>query len=93
MVTMMNKRLSHDKRVTYKGIALGCKSIADNFMQLSKIYSNAIAEDKELKGKYQFNGLPQIYTLIQKLGMESYCNLIDNGATIDDNEPLEINMY
>lgn len=95
MVTMMNKELSRDKRATYIGISLGCMRIADNFIRLSKLYSNAIAENKELNGKYQFKGLPPVYALIQQLGTLLYENLVNAGISIkeENNNVIEIDLY
>lgn len=81
MVMIKNRRLSHDKRVAYKGIVLGCKSIAHQFLKLSKLYSEALKVDRELNGIFKFKDLPCEYALIQQLGMALYEKLIDAGIS------------
>lgn len=82
---MKNKRLSHAQKATYWGIALGTKRIALQFLKLSKLYSEALGNDRELNGTFKFKDLPCEYALIQRLGMSLYEKLIDAGISFHNN--------
>ena len=62
-------------------IVLGSKSIAHQFLKLSKLYSEALENDIELNGIFKFKDLPCEYALIQQLGMALYEKLIDAGIS------------
>ena len=95
MVTMKNKRLSHAQKATYWGIALGTKRIAQQFLKLSKMYSEALENDRELNGNFKFKELPCEYALIQRLGMSLYEKLIDAGFSLhnDNTGDIVVKLY